>query len=167
MQQISILPMSTTFAAMGSKREETMKGSLYRKYTKTARNELDPERKLKPSEFFTTLPNLNVDGYPKIVELNNIADSTADIRSTVDTDQPLFQTSPKVVIFDSYDPFSVVEKKLFFRNNDSVSKGAAPFNLLFRKNILLPHYSAGSQIPLDCYRAISNYRVQVFLSTSL
>ena len=119
--------MSTTFAAMGSKREETMKGSLYRKYTKTARNELDPERKLKPSEFFTTLPNLNVDGYPKIVELNNIADSTADIRSTVDTDQPLFQTSPKVVIFDSYDPFSVVEKKLFFRNNDSVSKGAAPF----------------------------------------
>ena len=144
---------------MGSKREEIMKGSLYRKYTKTARNELDPERKLKPSEFFTTLPNLNVDGYPKIVELNNIADSTADIRSTVDTDQPLFQTSPKVVIFDSYDPFSVVEKKLFFRNNDSVSEGATPFKTIKRNSITICDHPAACQIPRNCYRAISNYAV--------
>ena len=34
----------------------------------------------------------------------------------------MFQPSPKIVVFDDYAPFAVHEKKLFFRNNDSVAR---------------------------------------------
>ena len=106
---------------MGTKREDPNKDPLFRKYAKIARNDFDPEKKMKPSEFFKAAPNFFLEGYPKIIELMNMADNTAEVKSTVDTDQPLFQASPKVLIFDNYAPFSVVERKLFFRNNDSVS----------------------------------------------
>jgi hypothetical protein len=38
----------------------------------------------------------------------------------VKSDQPLFQASPNVVFFEDYAPFSIHEKRLYFRNNDSV-----------------------------------------------
>ena len=104
-----------------TRREETAKDAVFRKYAKTSRNDIDPEKKLKPSEFYRSAQNLNIDEYPRIVEHNNMSDNTAQLNSTVRTDQPLFQSSPKVVVFEDYAPFSVQEKKLFFRNNDSVS----------------------------------------------
>ena len=107
---------------MTTKREELAKDPLFRKYAKTARNDVDPDKKLRPSEFFKAPTNFFFDESSRIIELNNMADNTADIRSSVDTDQPLFQVSPKVVVFDDYAPFSVLEKKLYFRNNDSVSE---------------------------------------------
>ena len=106
---------------MMTKREETAKDAVFRKYAKASRNDIDPEKKLKPSEFYKSAQNLNIDEYPRIVEYNNMSDNTAQLNSTVRTDQPLFQSSPKVVVFEDYAPFSVQEKKLFFRNNDSVS----------------------------------------------
>lgn len=66
------------------------------------------------------------DDYPMIIEFNNMQDNTTQVHSTVDNDEPLFQPSPKVVVFEDYAPFAIHEKKLFFRNNDSVS-----FTLLF------------------------------------
>ena len=122
---------------MGTRREELGKDPLFRKYAKIARNDVDPEKKMKPSEFFKAAPNFNLEGYPKIIELNNMADNTADIRSSVDTDQPLFQASPKVVIFDNYAPFSVVERKLFFRNNDSVRHRMSALLSIYLQYILI------------------------------
>lgn len=46
----------------------------------------------------------------------------AQTHSLVDIDQPLFQPSPKIVVFEDYAPFAVHEKKLFFRNNDGVAR---------------------------------------------
>ena len=46
----------------------------------------------------------------------------AQIHSLVDIDVPLFQPSPKIVVFEDYAPFAVHEKKLFFRNNDGVAR---------------------------------------------
>jgi len=61
------------------------------------------------------------DDYPMIIEFNNMQDNTTQVHSTVDNDEPLFQPSPKVLVFEDYAPFAVHEKKLYFRNNDSVS----------------------------------------------
>jgi len=55
-----------------------------------------------------------------IVEFVNMMDNTSQIHSTVDIDQPLFQPSPNVVVFEDYAAFTQHEKKLFFRNNDAV-----------------------------------------------
>ena len=98
------------------------KNALYKKYAKTIRYDVDPNRKLRPSEFNKTTAHFNVEEYPKIVELNNMADNTAQVNSTVDMDQPLFQPSPKVIIFDDYAPFTIHEQKLYFRNNDKVAR---------------------------------------------
>ena len=76
---------------------------------------------MKPSEFYGTSPNLDLDDYPKIVELNIMADSTAQLQCSVAASKPLFQSSLRALVFEDYAPFSVHEKKLFFRNNDSVS----------------------------------------------
>ena len=95
---------------------------LYKKYTKSATSTFDPCVKLRPSDLCSTSSlNIAVNDYPKIVEFNNIADNTAQVRSSVDIDHPLFQPSPNVLVFEDYSAFSVQEKKLFFRNNDSVS----------------------------------------------
>jgi hypothetical protein len=95
---------------------------LYKKYTKSATSTFDPSVKLRPSDLCSTSSlNIAVNDYPKIVEFNNIADNTAQVHSSVDIDHPLFQPSPNVLVFEDYSAFSVQEKKLFFRNNDSVS----------------------------------------------
>lgn len=105
---------------MTSRRDQTNKAPNIRKYNRTSRNVIDPLRKMKPSEFYETPPSLNLDDYPKIVELNIIPESTAQLQSSVVASKPLFQSSLKAVVFENYAPFSEHEKKLFFRNNDSV-----------------------------------------------
>jgi hypothetical protein len=117
----STTPSKAAASGMLSPNKGGKTSTLYKKYAKSMRHEIDPNRKLRPSEFNREPAHFNVDEYPKIIELNNMADNTAQVNSTVDMDQPLFQPSPKVVIFDEYTPFSVHEQKLFFRNNDSVS----------------------------------------------
>ena len=94
---------------------------VHKKYAKSTNlSWLDPSSKLKPSDL--SKPSLDVvaDDYPMIVEFNNMQDNTSQIHSTVDIDQPLFQPSPNVVVFEDYATFAVHEKKLYFRNNDSV-----------------------------------------------
>jgi hypothetical protein len=73
-------------STIGSKREATelSKSTLFRKYAKTARTDIDPYKKLKPSEFKYSEHYFNLDEYPKIIELNNMADNTAQVHSTVD-----------------------------------------------------------------------------------
>lgn len=94
----------------------------YKKYSKhTASTWLDPSLKLKPSDLSKSSVDVVADDYPIIVEFNNIHDNTCQVHSTVDIDQPLFQPSPKVVVFEDYAPFAVHEKRIYFRNNDSVS----------------------------------------------
>ena len=126
-----------------TKREDTAKDAVFRKYAKTSRNDIDPEKKLKPSEFYRTAQNLNIDEYPRIVEYNNMSDNTAQLHSTVRTDQPLFQSSPDVVVFEDYAPFSVQEKKLYFRNNDSVShlmSGTSCIGVVLKMNNLISDF---------------------------
>jgi hypothetical protein len=96
---------------------------LYKKYAKaSSSNWLDPSSKLKPSDLCKSSVDVVADDYPMIIEFNNIKDNSCQVHSTVDIDQPLFQPSPKVVVFEDYAPFAIHEKKLFFRNNDSVAR---------------------------------------------
>jgi len=96
---------------------------MYKKYSKLiSTNWLDPSSKLKPSDLCKSSVDVVADDYPKIIEFNNIQDNTCQVHSNVDIDQPLFQPSPKVVVFEDYAPFAIHEKKLFFRNNDSVAR---------------------------------------------
>ncbi len=81
---------------------------------------VDPSRKLKPSELAVSSATFSSEDYPMIVKFNNLLDNSANLHSTVDIDHPLFEPSMKVVIFEDYAPFAVHEKKIFFRNNDSV-----------------------------------------------
>ena len=93
----------------------------YKKYSKnSSSNWLDPSSKLKPSDLSKSSVDVVMDDYPMIIEFNNIQDNTCQVHSSVDIDQPLFQPSPKVVVFEDYAPFAVHERKLYFRNNDSV-----------------------------------------------
>ena len=78
--------------------------------------------KLKPSDLSKSSVDVAIDDYPMIIEFNNILDNTAQVHSTVDIDQPIFQPSPKVLVFEDYAPFATHEKKLYFRKNDSVRK---------------------------------------------
>ena len=104
-----------------AKSSET-KVPIYMKYAKSvSQNWLDPASKLKPSDLVKPSIDVVVDDYPMIVEFNNMPDNTSQIHSVVDIDQPLFQPSPKIIVFEEYDPFSEVHKKVFFRNKDSVS----------------------------------------------
>lgn len=100
----------------------TEKIPIYMKYAKGATQRwLDPSAKLKPSDL--TKPFLDVDpeDYPLITSFNNMADNTVQTHSTVDLDQPIFEPAPRIVLFEDYEAFSVVRKKLYFRNKDSVS----------------------------------------------
>lgn len=102
---------------------KTKQGSapIYKKYAKTQEsNWIDPTSKLKPSDLSKSSVDVAADDYPMIIEFNNILDNTSQVHSSVDIDQPLFQPSPKVLVFEHYAPFAVHEKKLYFRNNDSV-----------------------------------------------
>lgn len=94
---------------------------IYKKYANTVpSNWLDPSVRLKPSDLAKPSIDIVASDFPKILRLNTISDNTSQVHSTVDLDQPLFQPSPKIVVFEEYAPFTVVEKKIFFRNNDSV-----------------------------------------------
>ena len=96
---------------------------IFKKYAhKGVQNWLDPSIKLKPSDLEKPSLNVSADDYPMIVEFNNLQDNSSQVRCTVDIDEPLFQPAPKVVIFKDYAPFATHEKKLFFRNNDSVAR---------------------------------------------
>lgn len=100
----------------------TLSTPSYLKYAKTNTvSWSDPSSKLKPSELSKPVIDIVADNYPMIIEFNNIKDNSCKPTSTVDVDQPLFQPSPKILVFDEYSPFAVHEKKIYFRNNDSVS----------------------------------------------
>lgn len=102
---------------------KTEKIPIYMKYSKGATQRwLDPGVKLKPSDL--TKPSLDVDpeDYPLITSFNNMMDNTVQMHATVDLDQPLFEPAPRIVLFEDYEAFSVVKKKLYFRNKDSVRK---------------------------------------------
>jgi hypothetical protein len=95
---------------------------IYKKYADSVPlNWLDPSVRLKPSDLSKPSIDITASDYPKIVSLNTISDNTSQVHSTVDLDQPLFQPSPKIIVFEEYAPFTAIEKKIFFRNNDSVS----------------------------------------------
>lgn len=98
--------------------KKTRKGD---KYSKGA-TWLDPSVKLRPSDLALASVNVSADDYPMIEKFNNIQDNSAHVHSTVDVDQPLFQPSVKVIVFEDYAPFAVHEKKVYFRNNDSVAR---------------------------------------------
>eukprot|EP00937_MAST-01D_sp_MAST-1D-sp2_P000047 g47.t1 len=59
---------------------------------------------------------------PRIIEFLDLGRNTAQIHSTVDVDQPLFQPFPLQLVFDEYTPCGVHQKTLYFRNNDSVAR---------------------------------------------
>eukprot|EP01032_Pedospumella_encystans_P008479 gene8479-10061_t len=96
---------------------------IYMKYANTvSQSWLDPTAKLKPSDLVKPSIDVNADDYPMIIEFNKMADNTTYVHSVVDIDQPLFQPSPKIVLFEEYGPFTIVEKKIYFRNKDSVNR---------------------------------------------
>ena len=103
-----------------SKNNDT-KVPIYKKYAKTLpTNWLDPSAKLKPSDFSKPSVDLFADDYPMIVDFVNMQDNTSQVSCTVDVDSPIFQPSPKIVVFEDYVPFTHIEKKIYFRNNDAV-----------------------------------------------
>jgi hypothetical protein len=105
-----------------SKKVTKKQQPVYLKYAKTAAKDwLDPSVKLRPSDLSKPALDINPDDYPLITTFNNIMDNTVQVHSTVSIDLPIFQPSPKIVVFEEYQPFTTVTKKLFFRNLDSVS----------------------------------------------
>ena len=115
-------------SAVGNAKHATKKAStgqvpVYKKYTGNAeQNWLDPSAKLKPSDLEKPSLNVSADDYPLIIEFCNLQDNSAQVHTTVEIEKPLFQPAPKIVIFEDYAPFATHEKKLFFRNNDSVAR---------------------------------------------
>ncbi len=82
-----------------------------------------------------------------ITEFYNLQENTAQIFSQVPVDAPLFQPSPKVVVYENYAPFATHEYKLYFRNNDGVSrriKVIQPESSFFQ--VSAPHASNGEQL---------------------
>ncbi len=101
--------------------KKTLVAPSFKKYATTGQQSwIDPSSKLKPSDLDKPAVNVVSDDYPMIIEFNNLKDNSLQVHSQVDIDQPLFQPSPKVIVFEEYAPFAVHEKKLFFRNSDSV-----------------------------------------------
>lgn len=105
---------------------------VYMKYANTvSQTWLDPAAKLKPSDLVKPSIDIVPDDYPMIIEFNKMADNTSYVHSVVDIDQPLFQPAPKIVMFEEYGPFSIVEKKIYFRNKDNVR-----YIIVLRKTLL-------------------------------
>ena len=101
---------------------------IYKKYDRVMEYGRDPEKRLRPSDMAKSAINISGDDYPMIIELVNILDNTSQIHSTVDIDQPLFETAPNIVVFEDYAPFAVHEKRIFFRNRDSVARRVKIFS---------------------------------------
>ena len=127
---------SATKSSAVSTSKGTKKGLTpgYKKYDRVMEYGRDPEKKLKPSEMAKSAMNISGEDYPMIIELVNILDNTSQIHSMVDIDQPLFEPAPNILIFEDYAPFAIHEKKLYFRNRDSVSFWfqILPVNFRFR-----------------------------------
>lgn len=136
-------------ASTSNKHSSTTRLPIYMKYAKTgATSWLDPSTKLKPSDLSKPSLDVNPEDYPLITQFNNIMDNTVHSHSSVDIDQPLFQPSPKIVVLEDYQPFTIVKKKLFFRNVDSVSK--FPSFFFFRGSLLYVLLSARLQEESSC-----------------
>jgi hypothetical protein len=118
---MSLKSSSNKTKDLGSSNHTKTKQPVYLKYAKTASQDwLDPAMKLRPSDLSKPSLDVNPDDYPLITNFNNIMDTTVQAHSTVDVDQPIFQPAPKIVVFEDYEPFTTIKKKLFFRNIDSV-----------------------------------------------
>ena len=110
-----------TSNSLGVTKQIKVSVPIYKKYAKeSSMTWIDPSSRLKPSDLSKPALDIIADDYPLIIEFNNIKDNTSQIHSSVDIDLPLFQPSPKIVLFEEYTPFAIQEKKLFFRNNDAV-----------------------------------------------
>jgi hydrocephalus-inducing protein len=59
---------------------------------------------------------------PRIVELMDLAENSAAVRSSVPQSEPLFQPHPCRLKFEGYEPFSQSERVLYLRNNDHVNR---------------------------------------------
>lgn len=94
---------------------------IYMKYARTATQSwLDPSTKLRPSDLVKPSLDINPEDYPLIVEFNNVLDHTSQFHSDVDLDQPIFQPAPRIIVFEDYKPYSTIQRKIFFRNKDTV-----------------------------------------------
>ena len=122
--------MSSPLKKVGNATTKKATVPIYKKYNKINPG-VDPTTKLKPSDLSQSIVNVSGDDYPMIVEFVNILDNTAQIHSTVEIDQPLFTPAPNVVVFENFAAFTFHEKKLFFRNSDSVITAHSSSSLLY------------------------------------
>lgn len=100
-------------------------GSDHAKYSKTlTKHEIwhNRKNKLTPSQFQKSFLSIVSDKDPKIVESLDLRSSTHETKSMVSTEEPIFQPSPRVLVFQEWQAFSIIEKKIFFRNNDKVAR---------------------------------------------
>ena len=83
------------------------------------------ETKIRPSTLLselTSAPPSSAPAIPRIIEFFNLADTTAATTSAVDINVPLFQPFPAQLVIDEYEPFGVVTRDVFFRNNDNCNR---------------------------------------------
>lgn len=120
-----------------SDKTSSLKIPIYMKYSKlAAQSWLDPNIRLRPSDLTKPALDVNPDDYPLITQFNNIMDNTVQMHSTVDIDQPIFEPAPKIFLFEEYEAFANVRKKLYFRNKDSVSDWWLLPNYVFLVSVL-------------------------------
>ena len=103
------------------KRTREPKIPIYKKYAETnATNWLDPSVRLTPTMMVNPVIDVVASDYPKIKKHNRISDNTHQVHCDVDLDKPLFQSAPKIVVFEDYKPFTIVKQVISFRNMDKV-----------------------------------------------
>ena len=102
-------------------RTKKSKVPVFKKYAKINVG-IDARSKLKPSAFSQSIVDIKCEDYPMIIEFVNLFENTCQIHSTVELDQPLFNPSPNVVIFEDYGAFTIHQTVIYFRNNDSVAR---------------------------------------------
>lgn len=109
--------------------EETNSASstlpLYKKYILNSTQEqewLDPDAHLTPEDLLAKpFLNINPHNYPYIKKHYNLLDNNFQNFCNVSIDSPIFFPSPKILLFTNYEPYVAVTKKLYFRNQDTVS----------------------------------------------
>ena len=88
-------------------------------------NSNNSDTKLSPSEFTKTFIDIVSDEDNRKVDNNalnsSINSSFMPSIHSLTLNEPIFQSSPKTLIFTNYQPFQIYEKKLYFRNNDKIS----------------------------------------------
>lgn len=113
------------FLRLGIMKRATLTTSDHTKYSRTAmKNQPWHNRghKFKPSQFQKSFLSMISDEDPRIVESWDMKNTTHEVHSVVSVTEPIFQASPRVLVFQDWKPFSIVEKKIFFRNNDKVAR---------------------------------------------